>query len=183
MGPRPCLAMGRILGAALLLAVAATAQDTYKCADGWELEEDRSGCRCFLFAEGEAVMRDTANLICKGHEGWVAELDHPGINYWLKSKLLQITDVGKWEAFWLGASTNGRHSEHQPGVWWWEHRNETVTWFDWADGQPNNQNGDQDCLTLEEFHDPFWPMARDYFWNDLSCQASAHYICERPCHE
>ena len=45
----------RILGAALLLAVAATAQDTYKCADGWELEEDRSGCRCFLFAEGEAV--------------------------------------------------------------------------------------------------------------------------------
>ena len=31
------------------------AQDTYKCADGWALEEDRSGCRCFLFAEGEAV--------------------------------------------------------------------------------------------------------------------------------
>ena len=47
--------MMRILGAALLLAAAATAQDTYKCADGWALEEDRSGCRCFLFAEGEAV--------------------------------------------------------------------------------------------------------------------------------
>merc|ERR550519_1414220 len=78
----------------------ATAQDTYKCADGWALEEDRSGCRCFLFAEGEAVMKDTADLLCKAHEGWVAELDHPGINYWLKSKLLEITDIGRWEAFW-----------------------------------------------------------------------------------
>ena len=104
-------------------------------------------------------MRDTANLICKGHEGWVAELDHPGINYWLKSKLLEITDIGRWEAFWLGATTNvsvavteskyqqscspqGRHSEHQPGVWWWEHRNETVSWFDWADGQPDNYHGE-----------------------------------------
>merc|ERR1719510_1668622 len=135
--------MMRILGAALLLAAAATAQDTYKCADGWALEEDRSGCRCFLFAEGEAVMKDTADLLCKAHEGWVAELDHPG-------------------------------------VWWWEHRNETVSWFDWADGQPDNYHG-EDCLTLEEYHDPFFPIARDYFWNDRSCDHSAHYICERPC--
>ena len=95
-------------------------------------------------------MKDTADLLCKAHEGWVAELDHPGINYWLKSKLLEITDIGRWEAFWLGATTNGRHSEHQPGVWWWEHRNETVSWFDWADGQPDNYHGEVIIYTFQQ---------------------------------
>ena len=72
----------------------AAAQDTYSCPDGWDKEvtlgkrkekfevcrqEDRSGCRCFLIGESEAVMRSTADLICAGHSGsWVAELDHPG---------------------------------------------------------------------------------------------------------
>ena len=42
-------------------------------------QEDRSGCRCFLIGESEAVKRSTADLICAGHSGsWVAELDHPG---------------------------------------------------------------------------------------------------------
>merc|ERR1712122_408136 len=67
----------------LLIAVSlglAAAQDTYSCPDGWEKEEDRSGCRCFLIGETEAVKRSTADLICAGHSGsWVAELDHPGI--------------------------------------------------------------------------------------------------------
>ena len=43
-------------------------------------QEDRSGCRCFLIGESEAVMRSTADLVCAGHSGsWVAELDHPGL--------------------------------------------------------------------------------------------------------
>ena len=42
-------------------------------------QEDRSGCRCFLFGPDEVVTRSTADLICAGHSGsWVAELDHPG---------------------------------------------------------------------------------------------------------
>merc|ERR1712004_603347 len=90
----------------LLLAVClglAAAQDTYSCPDGWEKEEDRSGCRCFLIGETEAVKRSTADLICAGHSGsWVAELDHPGINYWLKARLLEAIPPGQYAAFWLG---------------------------------------------------------------------------------
>merc|ERR1712112_769245 len=70
-------------------------QDTYHCPDGWLLEEDRSGCRCFYFSESEMVTRDDADVLCAAHNGaWVAELDHPGINYWLKSQLLDLTDIG-----------------------------------------------------------------------------------------
>ena len=63
----------------LVLVGLVASQDTYKCPDGWMLEEDRTGCRCFLIGPDEAVTRSTADLVCAGHSGsWVAELDHPG---------------------------------------------------------------------------------------------------------
>ena len=59
--------------------------------------------------------------------------------------------------------------------------NKTVEWFDWADGQPNNLQG-QDCVVMREYHNPFFPIARDYFWNDVDCDATtAHYVCENVC--
>merc|ERR1712183_670977 len=141
----------------LLLVGLVASQDTYKCPDGWFLEEDRTGCRCFLIGPDEAVTRSTADLICAGHSGsWVSE-------------------------FWLGGRAEGRHSEHQPGTWTWDHMNETISWFDWADGQPNNYDHQQMCLTLREYHDPFFPIARDYFWNDETCDRAAHFICENRC--
>merc|ERR1712203_1050953 len=125
----------------LLVAVGlglAAGQDAYSCPDGWEKGEDRSGCRCFLIGESEAVMRSTADLICAGHSGsWVAELDHPGINYWLKARLLEAIPPGQYAAFWLGGRATGRHSEHQPGEWRWDHMNTTIEWFEvgWSAGQ------------------------------------------------
>merc|ERR1712126_111656 len=83
-------------------------QDTYKCPDGWMLEEDRTGCRCFLIGPDEAVTRSTADLICAGHSGsWVAELDHPGINYWLKSRLLEAIPVVREQNSGLAAVLRG----------------------------------------------------------------------------
>ena len=82
------------------------AQDTYHCPDGWTLEEDSSGCRCFLISGREQVTKEDAEILCDFHDGaWVAELDHPGINYWLKSFLLKELEVGEWGQFWLGATT------------------------------------------------------------------------------
>ena len=76
----------------------------------------------------------------------------------------------------------GRHSENSPGEWIWDSNNSTVEWFDWADGEPNNyDNSGEMCLSMMEIHDPFFPIFRDYFWNDLSCDAAAHYICQNTC--
>ena len=33
-------------------------------------------------------------------------LSFSGINYWLKSQLLDITEVGEYAQFWLGATTD-----------------------------------------------------------------------------
>merc|ERR1711982_273462 len=105
----------------------------------------------------------------------VAEPSHPGLSYWMKSKLLETTEIGEYALFWLGAHATGRHSENSPGEWVWDSSNSTVEWFDWADGEPNNYgNSGEMCLSMMEIHDPFFPIFRDYFWNDLSCDAAAH---------
>merc|ERR1711874_256286 len=153
------MAMKYLVALSLLCSV--LAQDTYHCPDGWVLEEDRSGCRCFWFQGAETVSRDAADILCAAHESWVAELDHPGIN------------------FWMGAFTGERHNENAPGEWLWPHKNETVQWFDWADGEPNNLYGEY-CMGMMEVHDPFF-FYRDYYWNDVDCDTPHHYICEKRC--
>merc|ERR1711926_1951 len=157
------------------------AQDTYHCPDGWLLQEDTSGCRCFYFSAAEMVTRNDADALCAFHNGaWVAEMDSPGINYWLKSQLLDLTHPGEFAQFWLGAFTEGRHNENNPGEWWWPHKNETVQWFDWGEGEPSNL-GVEGCLAMMEYHDAEDPLTRDYFWNDFVCDETAHYICENVC--
>eukprot|EP00091_Calanus_sinicus_P018899 TRINITY_DN447_c0_g1_i10.p1 TRINITY_DN447_c0_g1~~TRINITY_DN447_c0_g1_i10.p1 ORF type:complete len:176 (-),score=45.65 TRINITY_DN447_c0_g1_i10:51-578(-) len=171
----------KFLLALVVLVAGAWAQDTYYCPDGWFLEEDRSGCRCFMLSGGEMVTKDDADILCAFHEGWVGELDHPGINYWLKSKLLANTEPGEFHQFWLGATTEGHHDpDHDQGVWNWPHMGTQVDWFDWARGQPNDYKN-ENCLALMEFHDPFFPNQRDYFWNDYHCDSAANYICEKTC--
>merc|ERR1712062_822911 len=89
---------------------------TYHCPDGWTLQEDsRGGCRCFLISGNEAVTRADADILCAFHDGaWVSEIDYPGINYWLKGKLLDELEVGEWGQFWLGATTEDRHRRVLP---------------------------------------------------------------------
>ena len=98
--------MKQIFLLATVLLSYTLAQDSYHCPDGWTLEEDNSGCRCFLISGREQVTKEDAEILCDFHDGaWVAELDHPGINYWLKSFLLKELEVGEWGQFWLGATT------------------------------------------------------------------------------
>lgn len=95
-----------------LLVSYTLAQDTYHCPDGWTLEEDSSGCRCFLLSGSESVTKRDAEILCDFHDGaWVSELDHPGINYWLKSQLLKELPAGEYGQFWLGAETEARPFE------------------------------------------------------------------------
>merc|ERR1712061_732867 len=93
-----------------VLVAGAGAQDTYSCPDGWDKQEDSDACRCFLLSGSEAVTKADAEVLCAFHSGaWVAEIDRPGVNYWLKDKLLTQTEVGDRTRYWLGAVTEERH--------------------------------------------------------------------------
>merc|ERR1712080_696825 len=136
----------KLLLALTLLAAAASAQDTHHCPDGWFLYDRHGLIECF-YMDNEWVSKSTANLICQSHGGWVAELDHPGINYWLKNLLFEQEEgAEQGNQWWLGATTEEQHSDHHPGTWWWPHFNRTVDWFDWADGEPNNMHRHENCV-------------------------------------
>ena len=76
------------------LGALTTAQDTYHCPDGWTLEEDSSGCRCFLISGSEAVTKSDAEILCDFHDGaWVAELDHPGKYNSLMFSMRQLLEI------------------------------------------------------------------------------------------
>ena len=73
-----------------VLVAGAMAQDTYKCPDGWDKQEDRDACRCFLLSGSEAVTKADAEVLCASHAGaWVAEIDRPGT---LKIRFLKLQE-------------------------------------------------------------------------------------------
>ena len=139
-----------------MLVVAATAQDTYRCPDGWDKQEDQDACRWAVIggdrvtwpwispligpgASSSAAARPSPRrtrrfsvpfitelgwrkLIVQvgGRSGpcplcrvisprvtaWFVHFIQSGINYWLKDKLLTLTEVGAtFQQYWLGAYT------------------------------------------------------------------------------
>lgn len=149
------------------------------CPDGWDLyEATYDGADhhiCFWFGNlDEQVSHDDAALVCDGLNAKLAEVPlGPNLNHWIVDKLLKKTEkrgpVVETQ-YWLGARLT------EDGEWRWDSDNSAVQWFDWGDGEPNNQNG-QNCLTYLLYED--WFFFRDFNWNDWDCNTAADFICER----
>jgi hypothetical protein len=170
----------------LILAVESFSQDTYHCPDGWYVYQRGEEVHCYLL-DNEYVTHETAGMICKmefkGYKGWVAEVLNPEVNNFLKNVLYEDEiDPNQGNQWWLGAYTKEKdHDDHHPGMWKWPHYNVTASWFDWADGEPNNMHNDENCLTFYEYRNPDKPQYRDFLWNDNECFGLARTICEGPC--
>ena len=69
------------------------------------------------------------------------------------------------------------------GNWFWQiaGENKPIEFFDWAESQPDNFAGAQNCLALfGEFTRDEIPVARTWFrFDDDSCDAKNNYVCER----
>merc|ERR1712126_169416 len=141
---------------ALALLASVSAQDTYHCPDGWFWHEGHGGRgHCYFFSM-EQLSKENAGILCASHGGWIVEIPHPPVNYWIKAKLLDLYTPDKQE-------------------------NAGVPWFDWGDNEPNDFHG-QNCMTYMEYRDVIFQNYRDYFWNDSDCKNDvAHYICVKDC--
>merc|ERR1712227_751142 len=138
----------------------------------------------------EDLAHPLVRFLCLHRDAWLAEPDDgPGDNYWIVGKLLEkypdkMVEVEGPEgphyddSWWIGAKSESKHDDHNPGVWRWEKLNTTVEWFDWAPGQPNDYHRQQ-CLSYVRY-DYFGDNT--YQWNDLDCESNvADYICEKLC--
>merc|ERR1712092_28946 len=74
---------------------------------------------CYFFSM-EQLSKENAGILCASHGGWIVEIPHPPVNYWIKAKLLDLCTPDKQEKagvpwgnlFWMGAVTEDRHDDH-----------------------------------------------------------------------
>jgi hypothetical protein len=69
------------------------------------------------------------------------------------------------EYWWIGFN-----DREQEGTYVWAESSVPVTYTSWADSEPNDANGEEDCVTTD--------YAFIGGWNDISCSALLPYVCE-----
>ena len=180
------------LSITILTLALVKAQDTYLCPDGWHIADIGGVVDCILVGPmDEFVTKQTAELLCDFHDGWIVDMDegHGGQKNQFVKKLVEEAQGGNdggvmgphyTHQFWIGATCNGPHGDHNNGDWTWDHAGTEVSWFDWADGEPNDWHRQQ-CLTYLTYFDPFG--YHTIHWNDWGCDQTARYICEKPAAE
>jgi len=171
-----------------LLAVTAWAQDTHYCPDGWHVSDIDGKIECILLSDiDERVTNEDAAIICAYHEGWLVDMDEghgPDKNRLLKRLISDAEGQGRpgWpgmqylDQWWIGATVNGPHGDHQWGNWTWDHTGTSIEWYDWMRNEPNDWR-QQNCLTFLKDQDIFGYGV--HHWNDWGCDQLARYICER----
>jgi len=96
-----------LLAAALVLLGSVSAQDTYHCPDGWFWHEGHGGRgHCYFFSM-EQLSKMNGEILCASHGGWIVEIPHPGVNYWIKAMLLDLYTPDKEASRKKYACSNG----------------------------------------------------------------------------
>jgi len=171
-----------------LAFAAVSAQDTHYCPDGWVVSNVGQEIECVLLGgTNEYVTKADAEILCAAHNGWLVDLDegHGGQKNGFIKDLIQEANGQNLpgrpgnnygDQWWIGATVDGPHGDHNWGHWTWDHNGEDVTWFDWMEGEPNDWQRHQRCLTYLKDQDIFGYGT--YHWNDWDCAETARYICE-----
>jgi len=132
------------------------ADDTGTCPCAVEHDGDRP----YLFCE-TALDWNSASSSCATYGYHLVSIADSTENDWVDAAV----DSYSTEKWWIGL--NDQSSE---GTWAWD-GGESVTYTNWASGEPNDSGGDEDCVQLNRFHP-------DTTWNDEPCASSFRYVCE-----
>ncbi|XP_076332272.1 CUB and sushi domain-containing protein 1-like [Tachypleus tridentatus] len=122
---------------------------------------------CYEFQGGKGGTFGDADRSCQEHGGWIVQSISNVTHRFLSSELERLKDKLKSKLVWFGA-------QREPGVvsqkWHWVN-NQAVVDFLWAPDQPNNYNGQQNCVVLDG--------GRKWMWNDVTCDLDyLPWICQ-----
>lgn len=104
---------------------------------------------------------------CNNWGGELVEIFDSAENRRLKSFLDGVcSDCNK--RFWIEATDLAREGDFHFGL-----SHTRVPWTNWKSGEPNNANGNEDCVHIRE--------EDGYKWNDIDCSASYlnRALCEK----
>ena len=69
--------------------------------------------------------------------------------------------------FWIGLSDFAHE-----GTWRWQESHQEPSYTNWNEGEPNNKDGDEDCVNKT------W-NGNEFKWNDVNCSVDdAHALCQ-----
>lgn len=74
--------------------------------------------------------------------------------------------------YWIGLTDADVENE-----WKWCDGGKLTVYTNWATGQPNNHNNNQDCVAIRRGH--FFDIDYDGEWHDDACTDKKGFICEK----
>lgn len=77
-----------------------------------------------------------------------------------------ISILISFKAFWIGGT-----DKDDEGTFVWASDNRNVTLFNWADEEPNDANGGEDCVNVH--------VNLEFLWNDSACDEQSRFVCEK----
>ena len=124
--------------------------------DGCEQVDGRGRATIVCFAD--RLIWSEAKTACEAWDGTLATIterrDHDRFPAFVRRR----------GSLWIGLNDLEREGRYE-----WVGRNSNYR--NWANGEPNNWGGDEDCIMLRR--------EADSRWNDQGCNAQLGYICER----
>ncbi|KAH9638210.1 hypothetical protein HF086_017302, partial [Spodoptera exigua] len=127
---------------------------------------------CYEFNVAKGMSFDDARKQCQTHGGDLIHGFQGATSSFLIQELERRKPQLKTQLVWIGA-------QKEPGLtsrtWKWVD-GELVQKPTWGKDQPNNYNGEQNCVVLDG--------GRAWLWNDVGCNLDyLHWICQyRECH-
>lgn len=152
-----------------------------------EFSEDRCGTQmehqqlisfnqtCYEFQTQQGGSFNDAENYCKARGGLVVNSVGDVTQNFLQYELQRLKAKLKSRLVWLGAKREIPANQpvthrSRSNVWRWVNGG-LITQFLWADDQPNNYNGQQNCIVLDG--------GRKWQWNDVTCDLDyLPWICQ-----
>lgn len=152
-----------------------------------EFSSDRCGSRldhqqlipfnqtCYEFQTNAGGSFTDATEYCKGRGGLVVNSVDNITHNFLYYELERLKSKLKSKLVWLGAKrelsmNHPTFHRSRSNIWKWVN-GEVVRDFLWAEDQPNNYNGQQNCIVLDG--------GRRWLWNDVTCDLDyLPWICQ-----
>ena len=118
---------------------------------------------------------EKAEASCEEKEGNLVKIESKEENTFLLQEFLIIPDGKENIEAWTGLTDK----EEEGKFVWTDGQTPSSACTKWADEQPNDEDGEQDCAEIA--NGVFWPGGEPQIglWNDFQCDRELNYICEK----
>ncbi|XP_063235944.1 sushi, von Willebrand factor type A, EGF and pentraxin domain-containing protein 1 [Bacillus rossius redtenbacheri] len=124
---------------------------------------------CYEFSVARGGSFSEARASCQAHGGDLAHGLQGAAATFLLQQLERRKPRLKTQLVWVGAQRDPGFTSR---TWRWVN-GEVVVRPAWGKDQPNNYNGEQNCVVLDG--------GRNWLWNDVGCGLDyLHWVCQRP---